>query len=328
MRIVDAHGTITTLAGTGVAGFSGDGGPAARARLRQPTAVSVAADGGILVADRGNLRIRRIAPPPDRTIATIAGGGLGTTPAQRSRLDFPTGVAAAPDGSFLIAESAAIRRVAPDGTIMSLAGTGYVGYNGNVGAATSVKLHYPTAVAAMPDGGALIADTVNDRVRVLDQGRSRIKTVAGIGVPGPPGTPEPPPPEAPPDPPLPGSPYIPSASEGARPSRSAHCVNNPGQVVFTDLLILPYDGLTTTGQPVRVKMILHHKAKLIFRILTRQGKAALRKPFAQVKGHSGAFHITLARHLKPGVYRIEVQGISIPEKLRRCDTALLKVRGR
>ncbi|MEA2231133.1 MAG: hypothetical protein QOD83_949 [Solirubrobacteraceae bacterium] len=122
VRRVLPDGTIQTLAGTGVSGFSGDGGPAAAALLSQPTALAVATDGALLVADRGNGRIRRIGP--DGTISTVAGGGAGPTPALAAELVLPTGVAAMPDGGFLVAEAARIRRIEPDGTIATVGGTG------------------------------------------------------------------------------------------------------------------------------------------------------------------------------------------------------------
>jgi hypothetical protein len=189
VRRVLPSGTIRTLAGTGRPGFAGDGGPATAARLSQPTALAVAGDGALLVADRGNARIRRIAA--DGTISTVAGGGGGLTPALQARLTLPTGVAATADGGFLVAEPASIRRVGADGEIAVVGGTGEAGFNATTTPATAVALANPTAIAALADGRALVADTRNDRVRLLDPGRSTLTTVAGRAVPGPPGTPEP-----------------------------------------------------------------------------------------------------------------------------------------
>ena len=158
VRRVLPDGTIQTLAGTGAAGFSGDGGPATSARLSQPTGLAVAADGALLVADRGNARIRRIAP--DGTISTIAGGGGGPTPALQATLTLPTGIAALPDGAVLVAESSTIRRIEHDGAIATVGGTGRAGFNILTAPATAVALAHPTAIAALPAGGALVADTL------------------------------------------------------------------------------------------------------------------------------------------------------------------------
>ncbi|MEA2185703.1 MAG: hypothetical protein QOK16_714 [Solirubrobacteraceae bacterium] len=96
-----------------------------------------------------------------------------------------------PDGGFLVAEAARIRRIGPDGTIATVGGTGKAGFNVGRAPANAVALAYPTAIAALTDGRALVADTLNDRVRLLDLARSTLLTVAGRAVPGPPGTPEP-----------------------------------------------------------------------------------------------------------------------------------------
>jgi hypothetical protein len=118
IRKVSAAGTITTVAGTGNRGFSGDGGPATRARLYEPEGVSVTAEGGFLIADRLNHRIRKVSV--DGTITTVAGDGTpgffgdGGPPALAS-LFGPLAVASTPDGGFLIADSenSRIRKVNP-----------------------------------------------------------------------------------------------------------------------------------------------------------------------------------------------------------------------
>ena len=187
VRRVGPEGTITTLAG-GVRGFAGDGGPATSAGLDSPFAVSVAGDGSVLIADFGNQRIRRVGP--DGTISTVAGNGNAGFagdggPATAAALAWPTGVAALPGGGFLIADwfNQRIRRVDADGTISTVAGTGSTGFSGDGGPATLAQLNQPFGVAAMPDGGFLIADHANNRIRRVGPD-GIISTVAGSGARG------------------------------------------------------------------------------------------------------------------------------------------------
>jgi hypothetical protein len=246
VRRITPGGAITTVAGTGTAGFSGDGGPATGARLNYPTDVDATADGGFLIADLGNRRVRKVSPTgtiatvagngeegssgnggpatsarlvapagvaatpvggfliadaggnrvrgvsPGGTISTAAGGaasGQGGTgdggPATSAWLDAPGGVAALPDGGFVVSEYEGnrVRRVSAGGTITRLAGTGTAGSSGDGGAATAARLDHPVGVAPTSDGGVLIGDSVNGRVRkVLPNGT--IATVAGSGQSG------------------------------------------------------------------------------------------------------------------------------------------------
>ena len=124
VRRVGPDGIISTVAGTGARGFSGDGGPATAASLSSPRGIAVTADGGFLIADTGNSRIRRVAP--DGVISTVAGDGRRGTdgdwgPATQAALDRPTDVAAVQGGGFAVVDAAAgrIRVVLPDGTIFT-----------------------------------------------------------------------------------------------------------------------------------------------------------------------------------------------------------------
>ena len=188
IRRVSPDGTITTVAGSNSAGFSGDGGPATEAQLSFPFGVAATPDGGFLIADSGNDRIRRVSP--DGTITTVAGSNSAGFsgdggPATEAQLSFPRGVAATPDGGFLIADTAnqRIRRVAPDGTITTVAGSNSAGFSGDGGAATEAKLSNPIGVSPTPDGGFLIADRANQRIRRVAPGGT-ITTVAGTGTAG------------------------------------------------------------------------------------------------------------------------------------------------
>jgi Fibronectin type III domain/NHL repeat len=182
-------GTISTIAGSDPFGdFKGDGGPATAAALNTPTGVAVMPDGGYLIADAGNDRVRRVFP--DGTIRTVAGSGnFGFSgdggPATAADFKAPLGVAVMRDGGYLIADAgtARIRRVSPTGTITTVAGTGTPSYSGDGGPATEAGLYAPSGVAALPDGGYLIADTGNSRVRRVSP-TGTITTVAGTGTPG------------------------------------------------------------------------------------------------------------------------------------------------
>lgn len=185
VRRVWPDGTITTLAGTGVAGYSGDDGPATGAELDLPHGVAFTSTGALLIADTLNQRIRSISP--DGTITTIAGTGVtgysgDGGPATLAQISSPRGIAALPDGGFLIPDSdnQRVRRVSPDGTITTVAGTGVRGFSGDGGPATGAELDEPFGVAPTPDGGFLIADAGDNRIRrVAPDGT--ITTVAGDG---------------------------------------------------------------------------------------------------------------------------------------------------
>ncbi|WP_214404884.1 serine/threonine-protein kinase [Pseudonocardia lacus] len=115
---IDAIGSATTAAGSGERGFSGDGGPAAAAALSGPSGVAIAPDGSLLVADRVNHRVRRVAP--DGTISTLVGTGepgrsADGTPAEQARLSSPTGVAAGADGAVYVSDDGRVLRVDPGG---------------------------------------------------------------------------------------------------------------------------------------------------------------------------------------------------------------------
>jgi hypothetical protein len=180
VRRVSPDGTITTVAGT-TPGFSGDGGPASAAQLGSPNGVAATADGGLLIADLGNHRVRRVSP--GGTITTVAGTAQGFSgdggPASAAQLNTPAGVAATADGGFLIADTGndRVRRVSPDGTITTAAGTTQ-GLSGDGGPATAAQLDNPPGVAVTADGGFVIADEGNDRVRRVSPGGT-ITTVAG-----------------------------------------------------------------------------------------------------------------------------------------------------
>jgi hypothetical protein len=189
IRLVSSNGTITTVAGNGTAGFSGDGGPATQAQLNSPVSVSSTGDGGFLIGDSQNHVVRRVAP--DGTITTVAGtpgtaGFIGDGgPAVDAQLDHPDGVAAKPDGGFIIADANnnVIRRVFSDGTIETVVGNVAAGFAGDGGTSISAQLDHPVGVAAAPGDGCVLTEKNNNRVRHAS-GAGRIKTIAGNGTAG------------------------------------------------------------------------------------------------------------------------------------------------
>lgn len=166
---VSRAGVVTVVAGDGVRGFAGDGGPAVAARLARPAGVASAPDGSFLIADGSN-RVRRVGA--DGVITTVAGDGSPTArgdggPATAAGVPRPTGVAATPDGGLLIASVNRIRRVRPDGIIVTVAGTGRGNISGDAGPAQDASLWKPGGVAAVAGGGFLIADTFSNRIRFV-----------------------------------------------------------------------------------------------------------------------------------------------------------------
>jgi RHS repeat-associated protein len=185
IRKVGPNGIITTIAGTGVGGYSGDGGPANQAQIDNPQGAAVSADGSILIADLFNNRIRRVGP--DGIITTIAGTGVrgyggDNGPANQAQINNPWGVYVAADGSVLIADTGnhRIRRMGPDGIITTIAGTGGSGYSGDGGPATQARITAPLSAIQADDGSILIADAGNHRIRRIGTD-GIITTIAGGG---------------------------------------------------------------------------------------------------------------------------------------------------
>lgn len=189
IRKVDSLGVITRVAGTGVAGYSGDGGLATLATIGDDTSVAPTADGGFLIADTDAHRVRMVSELGE--IDTVAGSGVGAydgdgVPAVLAGLDKPTDAVELPDGSLLIADSGShrIRKVSPAGVIGTVAGTGVGDFSGDGGPATSAALKDPVDISPLAEGGFLFVDAGNRRVRRVDADGT-ISTVAGTDVSGP-----------------------------------------------------------------------------------------------------------------------------------------------
>lgn len=191
IRRVDARtGRISTVAGTGTPGYSGDGGPGASAQLRQPHAILFDRDGALLICDIGNHRIRRLRVDTG-VIDTWAGTGepLQTpdgAPRVGTPLRGPRTMASDAAGDIYLAlrEGNAILRIdARTGTLHRIAGTGEQGYAGDGGPAIAARLGGPKGLAWAP-GELFVADTENHVIRRIDLASGVISTVLGTGARG------------------------------------------------------------------------------------------------------------------------------------------------
>jgi sugar lactone lactonase YvrE len=191
VRTIDARTRVlSTLAGTGVAGFSGDGGAASRAQLRQPHAIALGPDGRLLICDIGNHRIRAV-DLSSGAIETVGGTGerLPTpdgAPLTGTPLNGPRTMVIDRDGTIYLAlrEGNAVFRIAPKTrTLHHLAGTGEQGYSGDGGPARLAKLAGPKGLA-LAGRSLYLADTESHTIRRIDLSTGIITTVLGTGARG------------------------------------------------------------------------------------------------------------------------------------------------
>jgi uncharacterized repeat protein (TIGR01451 family) len=173
IRKITSAGIISTVAGNGVFGLSGDGGPATSARLAGPQGLALDGSGNLLIADSGNRRIRRVNV--EGTISTV----FVTATSGPSDVAVEGG-----SGNLLVIDSNRIFRVSPSGTIISqAAGNGTFGFSGDGGQATSALLRTPAGLAKDAAGNLLIADSSNNRIRKVSPA-GVISTFAGTGMAG------------------------------------------------------------------------------------------------------------------------------------------------
>ena len=198
IRKVAPNGIITTIAGTGAFGFSGDGQAATAARLNCPSAIRLDPAGDLFFVDYGNYRIRKITP--NGVINTVAGTGKfslsGDGGPATAADSWPWQLAVAADGTFYFTDAhndntdqvggaQRVRKVSTNGTITTVAGqaTQAAGFSGDGGPATAAKLSWPEGVALDSNGNLYISDALNYRIRKIDPSGT-ITTYAGTGTPG------------------------------------------------------------------------------------------------------------------------------------------------
>lgn len=173
VRKVDQNGIITTVAGNGIMGYSGDGGPAAEARIRSPWDIAVDSLGNLYIADCYNQVVRKV--DPSGIITTVAGNGVrgysgDGGPATEAQLNYPVDVALDASGNLYISQlyNGCIRKVDQMGLITTVAGSGVGGYSGDGGPATEAQLNSPEGIAFNAMENLFVADTYNNRIRKVD----------------------------------------------------------------------------------------------------------------------------------------------------------------
>ena len=182
IRKITPDGIISTVAGNGIQGFSGDGGPATRATLNLPDDVVLDAAGNLYITDDGNSRVRMVTP--QGIISTVAGGGTlnpaGGVPALSAKIR-PGGITADPSGVLYVGDYLANRIVkVSNGIATTIAGNGKNEFSGDGGPALQAGLNRPTAMGLDTAGNLYIADSNNHRVRKVDL-NGNIDTIAGNG---------------------------------------------------------------------------------------------------------------------------------------------------
>ncbi len=186
VRKINTAGVISTVAGTGTAGFSGDNTNATAAELNNPQGLAIDLSGNIFIADAGNQRIRKINSLG--IITTVVGNGTSgysgdNVLATSAQLNSPISVAVDNAGNLFISDESnnRIRKVNSSGTITTIAGNGTASFGGDGGAATAAMLNSPAFIALSSTGDLYVGDFDNNRVRKISFSSGVITTVAGNG---------------------------------------------------------------------------------------------------------------------------------------------------
>jgi sugar lactone lactonase YvrE len=190
VRKVTTAGTISTVAGIGIAGFGGDDGGAVHALLNFPDSLAIDSTGNLYIADAGNNRIRKVTT--SGIITTVAGNGIGgyngdNSLATNAELNEPTRVAVDAAGNMYISDllNNRVRRVSSSsGIITTVAGNGIAGYEGDGEAASSAELNNPISVTLDASGNVYIADLGNDVIRVVNMQSGPVTVLSVVVQPG------------------------------------------------------------------------------------------------------------------------------------------------
>lgn len=186
-----SSGDISTIAGSGTSGYTGDGGPATSAQLDCPQGLAVDSSGDVFIADSGNSAVREVSSSSS-DISTVAGngtqgdsgiGGLATS----AEIGSPQAIVLDSSGDIFIADSGDYEVwevVASSGDIFSVAGNGYSSYSGDGASGTGAQLQNPSGVAMTSSGNVDFTDTQNNVVRQLNVSTGHVSTIAGTGVAG------------------------------------------------------------------------------------------------------------------------------------------------
>lgn len=192
VRRVDRQtGLISTLAGTGEEGFSGDGGPAVEARLSRPHSIQLGPSGDLFICDIGNHRVRKVGKEDGRILTFAGTGEQGKTPDGASvagtALNGPRALDFDAEGNLWLAlrEGNAVYRIDMKArSIHHVAGTGESGFTGHGQPALQATLSGPKGLSVGPDGNIYLADTESHSIRMVDRARGTLELVAGTGEPG------------------------------------------------------------------------------------------------------------------------------------------------
>jgi hypothetical protein len=183
--ILENEKIIKTIAGTGIGGYNGDNIPSTKARLNGPIAVATDSEGNLYILQERGKSVRKVNT--DGIITTVAGGGWDTRdgiPATEAQIYSPKDISLDNEGNLYIIDHHSIRKVDKNGIIITIVNRGgKIGYYGDEGPATEARLFYPTGIACDSNGNIYIADSGNNRVRMVNT-NGIINTIAGDGMAG------------------------------------------------------------------------------------------------------------------------------------------------